>query len=66
MENYNKIFLPYLPRAKVNYIYLFYLYGIAARYEERQMKDDVCFSSFRELEERINRKYAKEEKKVVS
>ncbi len=29
------------------------------------MKDDVCFSSFRELEERINRKYAKD-KKVVS
>lgn len=66
MENYNKIFLPYVPKAEVNYIYLFYLYGIAVRYEDRKQKDDICFSSFRELEERINGKYAKDGKKVVS
>lgn len=53
MENYNKVFLPYLPKANVNYIYLFCLYGIAERYEERAMKQDIYFSSFRELEEKI-------------
>lgn len=52
-----------MPKAKVNYIYVFYLYGIATRYEERDAKNDVSFSSFAELEERITSKYAKSEDK---
>ena len=68
MEQYNKIFLPYKPIANVNYVYLFYLYGIATRYEDREAKEEVCFSSFRELEERINSKYSnsKDKRKVIS
>ncbi len=67
MREYNQIFLPYRPKAKVDYINLLYLYGIAERYEDREMKQDICFSSFRDLEEQINNKYSKSnEKKVVS
>lgn len=71
MQNYNKFFLPYVPKAQVNYIYLFYFYGIATRFEEKQIiqqwqvKDEIVFSNFGELEQRINKKYANSEKDSV-
>ena len=57
MYCYNKIYLPHVPRANVNYIYLFRLYGIAQQYEDRSIKQDIGFQSvadlYRQLEKKI-------------
>lgn len=57
MQNYNKIFLPYKPQADVNYINLFYFYGIAERYEEKGVKSDILYSSNADIARKINIKF---------
>lgn len=56
MQNYNKYYLPYLPKANVNYIYILSLYRLAERYEDKGIKQDIDFYSFEELAERIEQK----------
>ena len=57
MQNYNKIFLPYKPQADVNYINLFYFYGIAERYEEKGVKSDIIYNSNADIARKINNKF---------
>lgn len=57
MQNYNKIFLPYKPQADINYINLFYFYGIAERYEEKGVKSDILYSSNADIARKINNKF---------
>ncbi len=53
-SNYKKFFLPYVPQAYVNYIYIFYLYIIAEQYEDRSIKQDVSYTSITDLFRKIN------------
>ncbi len=61
MQSYKKFFLPYYPTANINYIYLLTLYKIAERAEERDIKQDIGYSSIKELLNKINK-----EDKVLS
>lgn len=54
-QNYNKYYLPYVPRAKINYIYLFYLYGIAER-NYSDIKEKIDYKTIVELLGKINEK----------
>ena len=54
MLNYKKIYLPFVPRAKVDYTYIFYLYRIAEQYEERSIKQDIGYRSIADLCRQIN------------
>ena len=65
-KTYNKIFLPYKPIADVNYIFLFYLYGIAERYEDNGVKADIWLPSIAGLTRCINDKYSKYRKSPIS
>lgn len=56
MLSYNKFYLPYLPQADINYIYLFYLYRIAERYEQGGVKSDINYKSTTDLLGQINSK----------
>ena len=53
-QNYNKFFLPYVPQADVNYIYIFYLYVLAKQYEDRSIKQDINYNSIADLCRQIN------------
>ncbi len=53
MQSYKKYYIPYLPKANVNYIYLLSLYRLAERYEERGIKQDIDFMTFEELADKI-------------
>ena len=55
IQNYNKYYLPYVPRAKINYIYLFYLYGIAER-NYSDIKEKIDYKTIVELLGKINEK----------
>ena len=55
MQNYKKYYIPYNPIAKVNYIYLLSLYRIAENAENRGIKQDIGFSSIKDLLNKINR-----------
>lgn len=55
MQSYKKFYIPYYPTADVNYIYLFNLYLIAERPEERGIKQDIGFKSINELLSMINK-----------
>lgn len=61
MSNYNKIYLPYVPPADVNYIYLFYLYKKAERMADRDIKQDIGYTSINDLCRQLN-----EDQKVIS
>lgn len=54
MERYKKIFIPYRPTDKVNYIYLISLYKCAERYEEKGIKTDIPFTTIQELTDKMN------------
>ena len=54
MQSYKKYYIPYYPRAKINYIYLLSLYAIADRPENRALKQDIGFYSIKELLSMIN------------
>ena len=54
MQSYKKYFIPYYPTAKINYIYLLSLYKISERAEERGIKQDIGYSSIKELLNNIN------------
>ena len=60
-QTYNKIYLPYVPRAKVNYIYLFSLYKIADRYDDNRIKSYIEYKSHNDLLRMINN-----DKKIIS
>lgn len=61
MQSYKKYFIPYYPTANINYIYLLSLYKIAEKPEERGIKQDIGYTSIKDLLSRINK-----EKKVLS
>lgn len=61
MQNYNKIYLPYVPPADVNYIYIFYLYKKAQRMADRDIKQDIGYKSINDLCRQLN-----EDQKVIS
>lgn len=66
---YNYFYLPYYLSHKVNYIYLLFLYSIAERTDESKIKTDIDFTSFQELENKINinlKKYQKKDSKGKS
>ena len=60
-QTYNKIYLPFVPSADVNYIYLFSLYRIADRYDDSKIKSYVSYKSHNDLLRKIN-----EDKKIMS
>lgn len=53
MYRYNKIYLPYKPEANINYIYLFCLYGIAERYDQNGIKQDIGYRTIKDLHSKI-------------
>ena len=55
MQSYNKYFIPYVPEANINYIYLLSLYGLAERAEEGGIKQDIGYNSIKELLDMINK-----------
>ena len=55
MQSYKKFFIPYYPKADINYIYLLSLYKIAERAEERDIKQDIGYSSIKELLNNVQR-----------
>ena len=66
MKPYNVYYLPYIPRAKVNYLYILYLYGLAERDYTSQVKSIVRYNSIKNLCEQINNKFAKDGEIVIS
>ena len=54
MEKYKKIYIPYRPTEKVNYIYLISLYKCAERYEAKGIKTDISFTTIQELTDKMN------------
>ena len=68
MKPYNVYYLPYIPEAKVNYLYILYLYGLAERGISSQVKSLVRYQSVRDLCEQINNKFAEtdDEKQLIS
>ena len=54
MQSYNKYFIPYHPKANINYIYLLSLYNIAQRPESSLIKKDISYSTIKELLNKIN------------
>lgn len=57
MKNY---FIRYDPKAKVNYLYLFMLYGIAGYNPENRTFDSIYYRSIRDLSRTIQNKYGEE------
>ena len=58
-QNYNKYYLPFIPQADINYIYLFYLYGIAER-NNADIKEKIDYKSIVKLLGKINKDKDKE------
>lgn len=58
---YKYVYLPYVLSRKVNYIYLLCFYSIAEKVDNN-IKTDVDFNSFEDLENKINNKLAKYQK----
>lgn len=54
-QNYNKYYLPYVPQADINYIYLFYLYGIAERTTTSFIKEKIDYKTITGLLKEINK-----------
>ena len=55
MQSYNKYYLPFVPEADINYIYLFYLYGIAERTETGDIKEKIDYKTITGLLKEINK-----------
>lgn len=54
-QNYNKYYLPFVPQADINYIYLFYLYGIAERTTTSFIKEKIDYKTITGLLKEINK-----------
>ena len=52
---YKQFYIPYIPKADINYIYLLSLYKIMEEADDRGIKQDIGYSSIKELLSRINR-----------
>lgn len=55
MQSYKKYYIPYRPKAKINYIYLLCLYRLAERPEDRGIKQDIDFLTYDALAERMGK-----------
>ena len=60
---YNYVYLPYVLNHKINYIYLLCLYSVAEKADESKIKTDVDFTSFEQLENKINTQLNRYQKK---
>ena len=60
---YKYAYLPFVLNRKVNYIYLLCLYSIAEKADDSKIKTDIDFTSFDKLEDMINKKLSKYQKK---
>lgn len=72
MAYYNYFYLPYKENTNINYIYLLYLYCIAQSNKDEpfdiirkneRIKNEIEFTSFKDLEQQINTKLSKFQKK---
>ena len=54
MQSYKKYYIPYRPKANINYIYLLNLYKIAEKPVERRIKQDIGYKTIKELLSMIN------------
>ena len=66
MKLYNVYYLPYIPKASVNYLYILYLYGLAERENDSQVKSIVRYQSIRDLCNQINNKFAEDGETLIS
>ena len=66
MKLYNVYYLPYIPKASVNYLYILYLYGLAERENDSQVKSMVRYQSIRDLCNQINNKFAEDGETLIS
>ena len=52
-----KYYIPYEPKANINYVYLLCLYGLAEYNKDTMLYDYIKYKSIRELTERIKNKF---------